>query len=58
MTDAQKVEALHSLLDEVLGAYDLTVYDMEDPDARALVNKWGYIFFNRMLAIVNNDEEE
>lgn len=57
MTDAKKVEALRDLINDVLHAYDMTIYDMEDPDARALVNKWSDIFFDRMLKIVHNEDD-
>lgn len=56
MTDAQKVEALHSLISDVLHAYDMTIYDMEDPQARSLVNKWSDIYFNQMLSILNDNK--
>jgi hypothetical protein len=57
MTDAKKVEALRDLIGDVLHAYDMTIYDIEDPDARSLVNKWSDIFFNRMLEIVHDEDD-
>jgi hypothetical protein len=54
MTDSQKVEKLRDLVSDILHAYDMTVYDMEDPEARAIVVKWSDVFFDRMLAIVND----
>jgi hypothetical protein len=57
MTDAKKVEALRDLISDVLHAYDMTIYDMEDPHARSLVNKWSDIFFDRMLKIVHSEDD-
>lgn len=57
MTDAKKVEALRALINDVLHAYDMTIYDMEDPHARSLVNKWSDIFFDRMLKIVHSEDD-
>lgn len=57
MTDAKKVEALRALINDILFAYGMTVHDMEDPDARSLVNKWSGIFRVRMLKIVRDEDD-
>jgi hypothetical protein len=54
MTDAQKVEALQELLNDVIHSLTMAEYDIEDGEKAYAVTVLADDYFNQMLKIVHS----
>lgn len=56
MTDIQKVEALQSLMNDVIHSLEMTIYEIDDSQERSKVNQLADGYFQQMLDIIHNND--
>lgn len=59
MTDSSsKVQALTTLLEQVIHSLDMAQYEMEDPSAARAVEHQAYEYYDQMVAILHGGSGE
>lgn len=56
MTDAQKIDALTDLLTDVIHSLGMTIFEIDDPNERANVNREADKYHQQMLNILHSED--